>query len=153
MSRSFCLKAIKVTNRLSIGPQPNLSDFKELQSLGFVAVINNRPDGEEPSQPTGDQASLEAEAAGLAYVRQPVTLGAITEEDVRKFQNEIARLEGPVFAHCKSGTRSLTLWTLGEVLDGRLQPSEIIPFGQRFAIDLKAAAEWAANNTRTDGEK
>ncbi len=147
------MKTIKVNDRLSIGSQPNLSDFKELHSLGFAAVINNRPDGEEPTQPTADEASLEAEAAGLAYVRQPVTLGAITEGDVRKFRQQLDRLKGPVFAHCKSGTRALTLWTLGEVLDGRLQASEIIPFGKQFGIDLKAAAEWAANNTRTDSEK
>ena len=147
------MRVIKVNDRLSIGPQPNLSDFKELQSLGFVAVINNRPDGEEPAQPMADDASFEAEAAGLIYLRQPVTLGAITEGDVRKFQQEIAGLEGPVFAHGKSGTRSLTLWTLGEVLDGRLLAPEIIPFGTQFGIDLKAAAEWAARNTHADGGK
>ncbi len=147
------MKVIKVSDRLSIGPQINLSDFRELQSLGFTAVINNRPDGEEPAQLTADEASIEAEAAGLAYVRQPVTLGAITESDVRKFHQQLDRLKGPVFAHCKSGTRALTLWTLGEVLDGRLQTSEILPLGKRFGIDLKAAAEWAADNTRTDSEK
>ena len=117
------MKAIKANDRLSIGHQPKMSYFRELQSLGLVAVINNRPDGKEPAQPTADDASFEAEAAGLICVRQPVTLGAITE-GVRKFQQEIARLEGPVFTHCKSGTRS-----------------------------QKAAAEWAATNLRTDGEK
>lgn len=147
------MKTVKVNDRLSVGPQPNLIDFKELKSHGFVAVINNRPDGEEPAQPTADEASLEAEAAGLAYVRQPVTLGAITEGDVRKFRQQLDRLKGPVFAHCKSGARSLTLWTLGEVLDGRLQASEIIPFGKQFGIDLKAAADWVANNPRTDGRE
>ena len=147
------MKTVKVNDRLSIGPQPNLSDFRALRTLGFVSVINNRPDGEKPSQPTADEASLEAEAAGLAYVRQPVTLGAITEGKVRKFQRQIAQLEGPIFAHCRSGTRSLTLWALGEVLDGDLQPSEIIPIGKQFGIDLKAAAEWAANNMHASADK
>jgi len=58
------LKAIKVNERLSIGPQPNLSQFRELRAFGFASVINNRPDGEEPLQPTVDEASLEAEAPG-----------------------------------------------------------------------------------------
>lgn len=113
LSRSFCLKAIKVNDRLSIGAQPNPSDFRELRSLGFATVINNRPDGEEPTQQTANEASLEAEAAGLAYVRQPVTLGAITESEVRNFQHHIVRLNGPIFAHCKSGTRSLSLCRYG----------------------------------------
>ena len=29
--------------------------------------------------------------------------------------------KGPVFAHCKGGTRALVLYTLGEVLDGRMK--------------------------------
>ena len=147
------MKAIKVNDRLSIGPQPNLSDFNDLRDQGFAAVVNNRPDGEEPSQPTSDEASLKAEAVGLIYARQPVTLGGITENDVRKFQQEIAALEGPIFAHCKSGTRSLTLWTLGEVLDGRLPPSQIIPFGKQLGVDLKAAEEWAAKNINASARK
>ena len=147
------MKTIRVNDRLSIGPQSNLSDFSELRSLGNVSVINNRADGEESNQPTAEEASLKAKAVGLSYVHQPVNLGTITVGDVRQFQKTVMELAGPVFAHCKSGTRSLTLWALGEVLDGRLQPSEIIPFGKQFGIDLKAAAEWAANHTRADGGK
>jgi len=82
-----------------------------------------------------------------------VTLSAITVGTVRKFQQRVAELEGPVFAHCRSETRSLTLWAVREVLDGRLQPSEIIPLGQRFGIDLKVAAQWATNNENTNGGK
>lgn len=148
------MKIIKVTDRLSVGPQPNMSDFNSLKSLGFGSVINNRPDGEEPSQPTADEAAFEAEAAGLRYARQPIVLNAITEGDIRQFQKNAAQLQGPVFAHCKSGTRSLTLWTLGEVLDGRMRASEILPFGERHGVDLKVAAKWAADHpTARDGAK
>lgn len=49
----FMLKMIEVNNRLAVGPQPSSGDFNELKSsLGFGLVINNRPDGEEPSQQT-----------------------------------------------------------------------------------------------------
>lgn len=148
------MKVIQVNDRLSIGAQPNLTDFSDLRAQGFAAVINNRPDGEEPSQPGSDESAREAAAVGLDYVRQPVKLGAITENDVRKFQEAVAKLDAPVFAHCKGGTRSMTLWTLGEVLDGRLQPSEIVPFGERFGVDLKAAEEWAVKNVkRRDGKR
>ena len=146
------LKIIKVNDRLAVGPQPNLGDFNELKSLGFGSVINNRPDGEEPSQHTADDASLKAEEAGLRYARQPIVLNAISEGDIRQFQKKIAQLDGPVFAHCKSGTRSLTLWTLGEVLDGRMQASEILPFGERHGVDLKVAAKWAADHSAASGD-
>lgn len=145
------MKIMKLNDRSSIGPQPNLSDFKVLKSLGFGSVFNNRPDGEEPSQPTADEAAFEAEAVGLRYARQPITLNAIAEGDIRRFQNNIAELEGPVFAHCNSGTRSLTLWILGEVPDGRMQASEILPFGEQHGIDLKVAAKWAADQPAASG--
>lgn len=146
------MKIIKVNDRFSIGPQPNLSDFHELKSLGFASVINNRADGEEPSQPPADDASFKAAEVGLRYTRQPIVLNAISEGDIRQFQKKIAQLDGRVFAHCKSGTRSLTLWTLGEVLDGRMQASEILPFGERHGVDLKVAAKWAADHSAASGD-
>ena len=147
------MKIVKVNEGLSVGPQPSMSDFNELKSRGFASVINNRPDGEEAGQSTGEEAAAKAEAAGLGYTRQPVTLGAITKADVREFQQHLARLNGSVFAHCKSGTRSLSLWALGEFLDGRLPSSEIIPFGEQYGVDLKVAAEWAKKSAQTKGEK
>ncbi len=80
-------------------------------------------------------------------------LNAISESDIGQFQKQIAQLDGPVFAHCKSGTRSLTLWTLGEVPDGRMQASEILPFGERHGVDLKVAAKWAADSAASGGAK
>jgi uncharacterized protein (TIGR01244 family) len=144
------LKIIKVSDRLSIGAQPTAEDLRELQAKGFASVINNRREGEDDAQPTAAESSAQASAAGLGYVRQPVALSAITEKDVRAFQNNLTQLEGPVFAHCKSGTRSMTLFTLGEVLDGRLQSSEILPFGQKHGFDLTAAAQWAAAHANAD---
>ncbi|MEO6947847.1 MAG: TIGR01244 family sulfur transferase [Nitrobacter sp.] len=152
------MKIIKVNDRVSVAPQPDMSDFNNLKAAGFGSVINNRPDGEEPTQPAADKCARGAKTAGLRYVRQPIKLGAITEADIRQFQKELARLDGPVFAHCKSGTRSLTLWTLEEVLAGRMQASEILPFGERHGVDLKVAAKvaakWAADRSgASDGAK
>ena len=101
------MKAIRVSDRLSIGDQITLSDISKSLVSGFASVINNRPDGEEPSQLTAHEASLEAEFVGLAYSYQPETLNVISKDDVRKFQQHVAELEGPVLAHCRSGTRSL----------------------------------------------
>ncbi|MEO6382319.1 MAG: TIGR01244 family sulfur transferase [Nitrobacter sp.] len=143
-----------MNDRLSAATQTDMSDFNNLKAAGFGSVINNRPDGEEPTQPAADKCAHGAETAGLRYARQLIKLGAITEADIRQFQKELARLDGPVFAHCKSGTRSLTLWTLEEVLDGRMQASEILPFGEQHGVDLKVAAKWAADRSgASDGAK
>ncbi|MEH6666416.1 MAG: sulfur transferase domain-containing protein, partial [Psychrobacter sp.] len=34
---------------------------------GFKTIINNRPDGEEPNQPTSAEIEAAAKEAGLAY--------------------------------------------------------------------------------------
>ncbi|MBN9634805.1 MAG: glutathione S-transferase C-terminal domain-containing protein, partial [Actinobacteria bacterium] len=66
----------------------------------------------------------------------------ITEADVRAFQAAMADADGAVFAHCKTGTRALILYVLGEALDGRMSSLEIADLGQKLGIDLSAASRW-----------
>ena len=82
----------------------------------------------------------------MDYVHIPVTSGAVRLEDVRAFQNVVSDAEGPVLAHCRTGARSLTLFALGEVLDGRLQAQDIDDLGRRMGIDLAGAKKWLEAN-------
>ena len=110
---------VRITAKLSVAKQPAVEDFSALAAAGFTAIINNRPNGEEEGQPGSAAEQHAAQAAGLAYSHIPVTGPNITEADVRRFQSAVAGATGPVLGHCKSGTRSLMLWVIGEVLDGR----------------------------------
>lgn len=139
---------IRISDKLSIVSQPDLGDFAQVKADGFAAIINNRPDGEEPEQPGSKAEKLAAGAAGLGYVFIPVTGGALTEADVRAFQTAVRRAPGPVLAHCKTGTRSLTLHLIGEVLDGRLNAEDIQRLGRDFGCDLTAAGHWLATQAR-----
>ncbi|MGO8484883.1 sulfur transferase domain-containing protein, partial [Rhizobium leguminosarum] len=66
----------------------------------------------------------------------PLQAAEITEADIRAFQAAMAEAKGPVVDHCKSGTRALTLYALGEVLDGRMKLGDIEAFGQNLGFDL-----------------
>lgn len=136
----------KISNRLSVMAQPKAVDFQTLADLGFTTVINARPDGEEPSQPGTDAEAAAAGQAKLGYAFIPVTVATLTEADVRAFQRSIEQSDGPVIAHCKSGMRALLLHAIGEVLDGRMEPGEVIAFGLRHGIDLAAAFRWLATH-------
>lgn len=114
------MSAIKISEKLSVSPQPSVDVIRSLRSLGFTTLINNRPDAEDALQPGTDAEKQAGEHCGLSYSFVPVTLGTITEADVRSFQKALDDSGGPVFAHCKSGTRSLSLYLIGEVLDGRM---------------------------------
>lgn len=136
------MSVIRISEKLSVSPQPSADDIGSLRGQGFATLINNRPDAEDAAQPGTDVESQETQHCGLAYAYIPVTLGTITEADVRAFQKAVDASEGPVFAHCKSGTRSLTLHLIGEVLDGRMAAEDVFEFGRGRGFDTSAAAGW-----------
>ncbi|MGO7337792.1 bifunctional sulfur transferase/dioxygenase Blh [Rhizobium leguminosarum] len=136
------MTSVRVNDLLSVAAQPDAAAFASFAAQGFAAVINARPDGEEPGQPGNTAENASAAAAGLAYSFVPVKGTEITEADIRAFQTAMAEAKGPVVAHCKSGTRALTLYALGEVLDGRMKPGDVEAFGQNLGFDLAGARRW-----------
>ncbi|MBB3355439.1 TIGR01244 family phosphatase [Rhizobium lentis] len=133
---------VRVNERLSVAGQPDPAAFADFAKEGFAAVINARPDGEEPGQPGNAAEKISAAAAGLSYSFVPVKGNEITEADIRAFQAAMVEAKGPVVAHCKSATRALTLYALGEVLDGRMKPADVQTFGEGLGFDLAAARRW-----------
>ena len=140
------MTATKINDRLSVSKQPELDSFKSFKEAGFTTLINNRPDGEDHDQPGTAAEQNAAKDAGLHYDHIPVTGPTITEADIRRFQAVLNESAGPVFAHCKGGTRSLTLFVLGEVLDGRMREDEIVPFGESHGYNLSGAVTWLQRN-------
>lgn len=137
---------VRVTPSLSVSPQPEPSTSDDLDRQGFTTVINNRPDNEDAAQPGSAAEERAAQAAGLAYHHIPVTGGSIAVNDVRAFRAVLAASPGPVLAHCKSGMRSLTLYAIGEVLDGRLLAADVRSFGEALGFDLSGAEAWFAQH-------
>src|SRR3546814_17818853 len=56
---------------IAVAGQPAKPDISALAGLGYRTIINNRPDGEEPGQPTAEKARAERERQGLAYGNTP----------------------------------------------------------------------------------
>ncbi|WP_027132878.1 TIGR01244 family sulfur transferase [Geminicoccus roseus] len=136
------MQPVKVTDKLSVAGQPALDDVAAIAKAGYGTLINNRPDGEEAGQPGAAAEADAAARAGLDYLDLPVTGATISKEDVRRFQEAVDHADGPVLAHCRTGTRSLTLWVLGEVMDGRMAPEAVRGFGAAHGIDLSGAVAW-----------
>ncbi len=136
------MRPVKINDRLSVAAQPDAASFSAFGAHGYAAVINVRPDGEEPGQPGNATEKAAAVAAALSYSFVPVTGPAITEADVHAFRNAMDEVKGPVVAHCKTGARALTLYALGEVLDGRMKREDVEAFGNNHGFDLSGAARW-----------
>ena len=86
-------------------------DVAALKEQGVTTIVNNRPDGEEPGQPTGAEIEEAAEAAGIDYRSIPIVRG-IGPADIEAMHDVIERSDGKVLAYCRSGTRSQNLWVL-----------------------------------------
>lgn len=107
----------RISEDFTAAPQIAPEDVATLKARGFALLVNNRPDGEEPGQPTNADMRAAAEAAGLAYRAIPVT-GGFSGEQVQAMAQALAIAEGPVFAFCRSGTRSTLLWALAQASAG-----------------------------------
>lgn len=142
------MDAVQINDRLTVSAQPDTAAFAGFAERGFVAVINARPEGEEQGQPGNAAEAAAARAAGLGYTFLPVTNSTITDADIDAFQKTLKDAKGPVLAHCKSGTRALALYAIGEVLDGRMKREDVVTFGKGHGFDLTGAANWLARKER-----
>jgi uncharacterized protein (TIGR01244 family) len=109
-------------------------DLRTAAERGVTMIVNNRPEGEEPGQPSG--AALEAAAGelGLEYQHIPVS-GGFSEAQVEAMAKALEASKGPVLAFCKSGTRSTFLWALAKALQGA-EPEELARKAAEAGYDL-----------------
>lgn len=125
----------KVTDAFSVAPQIELSDVARAKAEGFVMIVNNRPDGEDPGQPASADVAAEAKKAGLAYAHIPVR-GMPTLEQTEIMHALLAETPGPVLAYCRSGTRSITTWSIGQAQAGERPAQELVALGRAAGYDL-----------------
>ncbi|MFK0298974.1 TIGR01244 family sulfur transferase [Brevundimonas sp. NPDC090276] len=85
-------------------------------TLGLRRVINNRPDHEEPGQPTGAEVRAAAEAAGLDYLEAPIR--GMPDPDTVARVGEWLDKSTPTLMFCRSGMRSAATWAMAERLRG-----------------------------------
>jgi sulfide:quinone oxidoreductase len=106
------MMAIQLTRHsadFATSPQVMVEDMKEVVSLGFKTLINNRPDGESHGQPTHAQLEEAAAVFGLKYFFLPVVTSQVGSE-AANFGKILASAPKPVLAFCRSGTRSTMLY-------------------------------------------
>ncbi len=108
----------RIDDRISVAPQISIADVAAARDAGFVAIVNNRPDGEAPDEPQGADIARAAADAGLAYHAIPVGHGGFTQDQATALAAALNGAKGPVLAYCRSGTRSCFLWALKEALTG-----------------------------------
>ncbi len=108
----------RIDDRISVAPQISIADVAAARDAGFVAIVNNRPDGEAPDEPQGADIAGAAADAGLAYHAIPVGHAGFSQDQATALRRIMGGAHGPVLAYCRSGTRSCLLWALSEAVAG-----------------------------------
>ena len=130
------MEIFEVTPEFAVAPQIKPEDVATLRERGIVALICNRPDGEEEGQPEVAAIRRAAEQQGMAFQHIPVSGGNFPDGAVAAFRAVRRGTDGPILAYCRTGTRSITLDTLADP-DG-VSPAERIRRANAAGYDLSA---------------
>lgn len=124
----------QIDERTFVSGQILPADVAKAKSSGVTMIISNRPDGEEPGQPTAGEIRHAAEAQGLAFRHVPITRG-IGPSDVEAMQEALEEADGKVLAYCRTGNRSTLVWAVARRGQGA-SVEELQQAAARAGIDL-----------------
>ena len=124
----------RLSDELTVSPQLPIDAIDEIANAGFKTVMCNRPDDEDPGQPSFAEIAAKAEAAGMKAIFQPVASGNVSDADADAFAANLQAAEKPVFAYCRSGTRCTILWSLASA--GKMPAQDIIKSAADAGYDM-----------------
>lgn len=109
----------KIEDNLLVSPQISVADVAAAKAAGITLIINNRPDGEDPSAAQGKEIEAAARGAGITYIAIPVTHAGFSRPQIDAMQAALEKAgDGKTLAYCRSGTRSTLLWALSQAAKG-----------------------------------
>lgn len=103
----------RLSDEYTVSPQIVADDVAALAADGFVTVICNRPDQEDPGQPSAAEVAAACKEAGLAFHHIPFAGMPIPKNAILEHRQAIDSSDGPVFAYCRSGQRCALIWQAG----------------------------------------
>ena len=124
-----------LSENILVSEQLTLGDVSAAAAAGVAMIVNNRPDGEEPSAPQGEDIAAAAAAVGLNYVAIPIGHSGFSEPQVDAMITALEQAEGPILAYCRSGTRSTLLWALAAAKQG-MAPDAIARTAAQAGYDV-----------------
>ncbi|MEY4641054.1 MAG: hypothetical protein RLZZ227_1048 [Pseudomonadota bacterium] len=127
----------KVSPEFSVSGQLAPESLPELKAAGIHTLICNRPDREAPDQPEYAVIERHARELGMQVHYLPVVHDTINEKNVEDFVDLLKGSTFPVHAWCRSGLRSITLWSLAQVKAGN-DPATQVDNATRLGFDFRS---------------
>ncbi len=124
-----------LTDAYAVSPQIAPEDAPAIAEAGFTTVICNRPDAEVAPDYSAAAIRAAVEAAGMTFIDNPVTGGAISMDNVATQGAAQAEQPAPVLAYCASGNRCCIVWALSQA--GARPTDELIATAARHGYALE----------------
>ena len=129
--------------KISFSDALSKQEFLTLGEQGYDLVLNNRPDEEEGEFLVHAEEKALTEQQGIAYFYLPFTFDSLTWETVYTF-NRLIRTGKKTLAHCRSGSRSVALYLLYELNEGRIDEADFRQQCRQLGSDADKALDWYA---------
>jgi uncharacterized protein (TIGR01244 family) len=125
----------QITPHYSVAAQITAADIAEIARAGFKALVCNRPDNE--IEPDLHAETMRAAAArhGISFIYNPISNKGMTMENLKAQAGVIAETDGPVFAYCRTGTRSTICWAF--LMAGSMPVRDIVSLAMAAGYNLE----------------
>ena len=123
-----------IDTEISVSPQITAADVAEIAKAGFKTIICNRPDGEGNDQPLFHEIEEAAGKRSIATHYLPVKSGVVSDDDAASFGKMLDAAPKPVLAYCRTGTRSVTLWSLSRA--GKMALPDVLAKAKDAGYDM-----------------
>jgi len=127
-----------LSQQVAASGQIDRNEIMDARQRGFVAIVNNRPDGEGgPTQPDAANNRGLAGQHGMGYHHLPLaTVHDLSPKLIDQVAEALDSADGPVLMHCKTGGRSALLWALVQVRQKGRGIDEVLNDVQQAGFDL-----------------
>ena len=117
-----------------VAGQITVDDLTIAAAQGVTRIVNNRPDDEEPGQPSSAEMAAAAGGVGLDYVHAPVR-GMPDAEAVAVVAAALAD-GASTLLYCRSGARSAAAWAMATAGSGQKTADEVRAAAAAAGYDL-----------------
>ena len=108
----------QINDEYSVAGQITVEDLDQIKAMGFKSLVCNRPDEEEPGQPSYSQIAARAAELGLEIKHVPVGRMGVDADAVTGMVDALDELPRPMLGYCRSGARSTAIYEKSQHLRG-----------------------------------
>ena len=129
---------IKISRRITVGPQPTQQLLERLAKRGFKTIVNLSRKGELDQVFQPEEEKELVEELGMEYLHVPVSLSNIKDSQIEEFCQSLETMPPPAYVHCRIGQRAGPLSLIFHAMHKRLTADQVLEKGEALGLELQA---------------